>query len=473
MSFCVSDMDWSSSLDMDSYDAYEKLVIRMNTPRVVIDNTECDNATVVKVDSANKHGILLEAVQVLTDLKLNVNKAYVSSDGRWFMDVFHVTDQHGNKLTDKGVMTYIEKTLATNSWLIPSYGRSVGVGVEAVAEHTAIEMTGPDRPGLLSEIFAVLTDLRCNVVGAEVWTHNGRVACLVYVTDEITGAAVEDTEKACKIEELLKNVLGRGNDIRGARTAVSMGFTHTERRLHQMMFADRDYERLDFRRPLISEAASTAGYSTSVSPRSPTKGYVKVDNCMQKGYTVVSVQCRDRPKLLFDIVCTLTDMQYVVFHAIIDSEGPETYQEYYIRHTDGCPVNCEAEKRRVIQCLEAAIERRSSEGLRLELCTSDRVGLLSDVTRIFRENGMSVTRAEVTTRGEKAVNVFYVTDAAGNPVDSKTVESVRREIGLAVLQVKENSPQPETVSNFFSLGHLFKTKSERFLYHLGLIKSYS
>ena len=36
-------------------------------------------------------------------------------------------------------------------------------------------------------------------------------------------------------------------------------------------------------------------------------------------------------------------------------------QEYYIRHVDGCPVNSEAERQRVIQCLEAAIERRVSE----------------------------------------------------------------------------------------------------------------
>lgn len=36
-------------------------------------------------------------------------------------------------------------------------------------------------------------------------------------------------------------------------------------------------------------------------------------------------------------------------------------QEYYIRHIDGSPVNSEAEKERVIQCLEAAIERRVSD----------------------------------------------------------------------------------------------------------------
>lgn len=36
-------------------------------------------------------------------------------------------------------------------------------------------------------------------------------------------------------------------------------------------------------------------------------------------------------------------------------------QEYYIRHIDGSPVNSEAERKRIIQYLEAAIERRVSE----------------------------------------------------------------------------------------------------------------
>lgn len=39
-----------------------------------------------QVDSANKHGILLEMVQVLTDLDLVISKSYISSDGGWFMD---------------------------------------------------------------------------------------------------------------------------------------------------------------------------------------------------------------------------------------------------------------------------------------------------------------------------------------------------------------------------------------------------
>ncbi|KAM7269253.1 hypothetical protein ACFE04_024750 [Oxalis oulophora] len=447
---------WSTSLSMG--DEFEKLVSRMNPPRVTVDNTSSRDVTLIKVDSANKRGSLLEVVQVLTDLNLIIRRAYISSDGEWFMDVFHVTDQHGNKLCANDVAEKIQQSLGPMGRSFRSLRRAVGV--QAAAKHTTIELTGRDRPGLLSEVFAVLTDLKCNVVAAEVWTHNSRMASVVYITDDITGMPIDDSDRLAQIKQLLLYVLKGNRDKRSANTAVSVGSTHKERRLHQMMYADRDYDVLDME-------------SGSTSER--TKPRVNVENCSDKRYTVVNLSCPDRPKLLFDTVCTLTDMQYVVYHATVIVEGPEAYQEYYIRHTDGCPISSEAERERVVNCLEAAIRRRTSEGIRLELCGDDKVGLLSDVTRIFRENGLSVTRAEVTTRGAQAVNVFYVIDASGDQVKSDTIEAVRKEIGLSILRVKDDtfSKSPPQESSRFSLGTMFRNRSEKFLYNLGLIKSYT
>eukprot|EP00250_Pteridium_aquilinum_P009275 c18560_g2_i2 orf=1-1047(-) len=337
---------------------YETLSQRINPPRVVIDNESCEKCTLVKVDSANKHGILLEVVQVLTDLDLTIWKAYISSDGGWFMDVFHVTDQLGHKLTDERLIDFIQQILgAKRAITTPEVRTCLGrmVGVQSIAEQTAIELTGTDRPGLLSEISAVLTSLKCNVVAAEAWTHNSRVACVVYITDESTGGPIEDTQRLSSIKEQFCNLLKASNDRKGAKTDFSMGLTHTERRLHQMMFADRDYE----------------GASPSSLTNCRERPQISIDNCAEKGYSVVNIRSRDRAKLLFDTVCTLTDMQYVVFHATIDSEGPYAIQEYYIRHMDGCTLDTEGEKQRVIKCIEAAIERRVSQGIRLELCTSD------------------------------------------------------------------------------------------------------
>lgn len=103
------------------------------------------------------------------------------------------------------------------------------------------------------------------------------------------------------------------------------------------------------------------------------------------------------------------------------------------------------------------------QGLKLEICTTDRVGLLSDVTRIFRENSLTVTRAEVTTKAGKAVNTFYVREASGNPVDSKTIESIRQEIGQTILKVKgtpeDFNPGSQESPTRFLFGGLFKSRS--------------
>ncbi|XVE85700.1 hypothetical protein DITRI_Ditri17bG0111700 [Diplodiscus trichospermus] len=446
------EMNMSFSHDMD--DEYEKLIRRMNPPRVVIDNDACKNATVIRVDSANKHGILLEVVQILTDLNLIINKAYISSDGNWFMDVFNVTDQDGNKIVDKGILDYITKSLGPESCFTSSM-RSVGV--KQSVEYTAIELIGSDRPGLLSEVTAVLRHLKCNVVNAEVWTHNTRAAAVMQVTDEETGTAITDPERLSRIKTLLCNVLKGSNRSSLAKTAVSHSVTHTERRLHQLMFADRDYER--------------TGDDVLDNRQRPN---VDVVNCYDKDYSVVTIRCKDRPKLLFDTVCALTDMDYVVFHANVDTEGSESYQEYYIRHIDGYPVKSDAERQRVTQCLQAAIERRVSEGLKLELCMTDRVGLLSDVTRIFRENSLTVTRAEVTTKEGKAINTFYVREASGYPVHAKTIDSIRQVIGQTILKVKGSPGDlksvPQESPARFLFGGFFKSRS---FVNFSLVRSYS
>lgn len=190
------------------------------------------------------------------------------------------------------------------------------------------------------------------------------------------------------------------------------------------------------------------------------------------------------------------------------------FQEFYIKHTDGTPISSDAERQRVVQCLRAAILRRASQvydlihfftscrllieslvlvqktdqtfvwqsqGVRLELYTEDRPCLLAQVTRTFRENGLNVTMAEISTSGGMALNIFYVTDAEGYPSDPKTIQAVREKIGLSHLKVKElpliypqNAERNEPGGGvggtmLLSLGSLVRKN----LYNLGLIRSYS
>ncbi|KAL5821898.1 hypothetical protein ACOSQ3_023780 [Xanthoceras sorbifolium] len=459
---------------------FESLIERIHPPRVCIDNDSCQDCTLVKVDSANKHGILLEMVQVLTDLDLVISKSYISSDGGWFMDVFHVTDQLGNKLTDETLILYIQQALCTN--------RKGGISKEVEAcpcpkkngrpwhvstEHTAVEMTGVDRPGLLSEMSAVLSDLGCQVTAAVAWTHNGRVACIIYIEDGSKGGRITEPSRVTYIEEQLEIVVeahhGEGERRSVRLTAPMAGRTHSERRLHQLMYADRDYE-------LCRGCDGSFGH---------WKGccgiHVCIESCKEKGYSVVNVRCLDRPKLLFDTVCALTELQYVVFHAAVSSKGAFADQEYFIRHEDGCTLDTEIERRKLTRSLIAAIERRVSHGLRLDICTQNRLGLLSDVTRVFRENGLSISRAEIWKNGERAAGTFYVMDASGHEVNSNTVALIRQEIGGSNVVVNTSQASSSSLSRTssgslderpkFSLGTLLWSQLERLSSNFSSIRS--
>lgn len=163
-------------------------------------------------------------------------------------------------------------------------------------------------------MFAVLAELQCDVVEAKFWTHNGRIASIIYVKDSNSGSAIQDSQKISRLEARLRNVLKGDNDIRSAKTSISMAVTHPERKLHQMMFTDRDYQR----NPIFK--------FTSDAP------LVTVQNWAERGYSVVNVQCKDRIKLLFDVICNLTDMEYVVFHATINTTSDQAYLVIIIQH---------------------------------------------------------------------------------------------------------------------------------------------
>jgi hypothetical protein len=76
-------------------------------------------------------------------------------------------------------------------------------------------------------------------------------------------------------------------------------------------------------------------------------------------------RCKDRNKLFFDTVCTLSDLNYDVYHGAIDSEGETATQLYYIRPRFGDFFwdSVKATKLRVM--LEAAIQRRFPKGLKV------------------------------------------------------------------------------------------------------------
>ncbi|XP_028764245.1 ACT domain-containing protein ACR1 [Neltuma alba] len=458
----------------------ESLMERIYPPRVCIDNDSREECTVVKVDSANKDGILLEMVQVLTDLDLVISKSFISSDGGWFMDVFHVTDSFGNKLIDESLMLYIQKALCASrrgEISREKLGNSWKEEERVWRKKTAVELTGTDGPGLLSEISAVLVELGFKATSATAWTHNDRAACIIHVEDDSTSGPIDDPIRLAHVERHLECVLEARGEKRSVRlTTLAAGRTHTERRLHQLMYADRDYERCR-----ACEAECGGEHKKECDGT-----HVWIGRCEEKGYWGVNVRSRDRPKLLFDTLCVLTDMNYVVFHAAIRSAGSMAHQEYFVRHKASSTLLRESERQKLTLCLIAAIERRVSHGLRIDINTENRVGLMRELTRVFRENGLWISRVEIGTRGDKAEGSFYVTDSAGGEVNPKIVELVRQQAGGSIVAVHRSPCRMSTASSSsstrehksgieavrkFSLGSMLWSQLERLSDSFGSIRS--
>ncbi|MDW8257815.1 MAG: [protein-PII] uridylyltransferase, partial [Gammaproteobacteria bacterium] len=61
----------------------------------------------------------------------------------------------------------------------------------------------------------------------------------------------------------------------------------------------------------------------------------------------------------------------------------------------------------------------------LELTAGDRPGLLCDVGQVLVGEQIALQGAKIMTIGERAEDVFYVTDAAGNPLSALAAERLQ------------------------------------------------
>ncbi len=89
---------------------------------------------------------------------------------------------------------------------------------------------------------------------------------------------------------------------------------------------------------------------------------------------------------------------------------------------------------------QVVIDNTLSDALTvIEINGLDRPGLLYDVTREISDLNLDIASAHIATFGEKAVDVFYVTDLTGKKITSATRESLIRERLTKVLVARQES----------------------------------
>ena len=90
---------------------------------------------------------------------------------------------------------------------------------------------------------------------------------------------------------------------------------------------------------------------------------------------------------------------------------------------------------------QVVIDNTLSDALTvIEINGLDRPGLLYDVTREISDLNLDIASAHIATFGEKAVDVFYVTDLTGKKITSSSREGAIRERLTKALQARQDTP---------------------------------
>jgi hypothetical protein len=68
------------------------------------------------------------------------------------------------------------------------------------------------------------------------------------------------------------------------------------------------------------------------------------------------------------------------------------------------------------------------QGAKVEVRAADRSGLLSDFSRVLREHGMSLLRAELKRQKDEAIGTFYLVTDSGGQVRPDALRAVRTRV---------------------------------------------
>jgi [protein-PII] uridylyltransferase len=68
----------------------------------------------------------------------------------------------------------------------------------------------------------------------------------------------------------------------------------------------------------------------------------------------------------------------------------------------------------------------------MELVAGDRPGLLCEVGKVLRDKSVAIQMAKIVTLGERAEDVFAVTDISGQPLSPEFCEEIKASLTSAL-----------------------------------------
>ncbi|MCP5075155.1 MAG: [protein-PII] uridylyltransferase [Rhodobacteraceae bacterium] len=175
-----------------------------------------------------------------------------------------------------------------------------------------------DHPGIFSRLAGALALVGANVVDARTYTSSDGFATAVFWVLDAEGNHYEKS-RLSRLRNMIKKTLS-GDVV--ARDALKTKDKFKKR--------ERDF--------IV-----------------PTE--VTFDNTGSDIYTIIEVDTRDRPGLLFDLTKTLSNANIYIFSAVIATYGEQAVDVFYVKDMIGLKLHSEAKQKKIEALLREAIER--------------------------------------------------------------------------------------------------------------------
>jgi [protein-PII] uridylyltransferase len=189
--------------------------------------------------------------------------------------------------------------------------------VEAHRSVTEITLYTADHPGLFSRIAGALAVSGANIVDAKIVTMSNGMALDTFWVQDPAGGPFERPDKLAKLAVVFEKVLS--GDLK---------------------------PHLEFARP---PAFPSRTLVFTVAPR------VLVDNKASASHTVIEVNGRDRPGLLFELTRALTGLNLQVSSAKISTYGEKVVDVFYVKDLFGHKVEHRTKLAEIQRTLEAIL----------------------------------------------------------------------------------------------------------------------
>ncbi len=184
---------------------------------------------------------------------------------------------------------------------------------------TEITLYTADHPGLFSRMAGALAISGANIVDAKIVTMANGMALDTFWVQDATGGAFDRPDKLARLAVVFENVLT--GDLK---------------------------PHLELARP---PAIPSRTRVFTVTPR------VLIDNKASASNTVIEVNGRDRPGLLFELTRELTRLSLQISSAKISTYGEKVVDVFYVRNLFGHKIEHPAKLAEIRKTLEAVLER--------------------------------------------------------------------------------------------------------------------